>query len=115
MQGLAYLRSSESTLPDLVFSLRGQGFEIEIPGAIDSVKGGLRGTFTALPDAPVSKFVLSMPGGKKGLIQNSANLCFRPQLARARMLGHARRGWIQHPRLSIRCRKGANPKSGGKK
>jgi hypothetical protein len=28
-----------------------------------------------VPDAPVSKFVLNMQGGKKGLFVNSTNLC----------------------------------------
>jgi len=44
-------------------------------GWIDSVKGGIRNTFEVVPDAPVSKFVLYMQGGKKGLIVNSTNLC----------------------------------------
>ena len=34
--------------------------------------GGLRNTFEAVPDAPVSKFTLEMQGGSKGLLLNSA-------------------------------------------
>jgi hypothetical protein len=29
----------------------------------------------SVPDAPVSKFVLTMQGGHKGLLQNSTNVC----------------------------------------
>ncbi len=43
-------------------------------GRIDSVKGGIRNTFETVPDAPVSKVVVSFQGGKKGLLENSTDL-----------------------------------------
>ena len=39
---------------------------------------GLRTTFRTVPDAPVSSFILSLNGGKKGLLENNANLCKAP-------------------------------------
>ena len=39
-------------------------------GRIDTVRGGIRNTFDGVPDAPVSKFVLNMQGGKRGLLVN---------------------------------------------
>ena len=116
LSGPAYLRSSGHTLPDLVFALRGEGFEVDLAGRIDSFKGGIRGTFPMLPDAPVTKFELRLPGGRHGLLQNSANLCAGPQLATARLLGQANRGWAFHPALKARCRKGKHrhrKRSGG--
>lgn len=75
LEGPVYLRSSDHPLPDLVAALSGQ-IDVVLDGEIDSGKGGgIRTTFGAVPDAPVSKFVLSMQGGKKGLIVNSENLC----------------------------------------
>jgi hypothetical protein len=75
LQGPVYLRSSSNNLPDLVVALRGQ-IDVNLSGRIDTSKGGgLRTTFELLPDAPVSSFELSMLGGRKGLLQNSANLC----------------------------------------
>ena len=74
LQGPVYLRSSSHKLPDLVADLNGQ-IHVEVAGRIDSVKGGIRNTFEAVPDAPVSKFVLFMKGGAKGLLQNSTNIC----------------------------------------
>jgi len=104
MEGPAYLRSSGNTLPDLVFALRGQGIEVNVAGRIDSVKGGIRGTFPVIPDAPVTKFVLRMNSGKRGVLVNSTrNLCAKPQLANSRFLGHANRGWASHPRVAVRC------------
>jgi hypothetical protein len=74
LEGPVYLRSSSNKLPDLVVALQGQ-IDIDLVGRIDSAKGGIRTSFESVPDAPVSKFVLSMQGGKKGLLENSRNLC----------------------------------------
>jgi hypothetical protein len=76
LEGPVYLRANggERELPDLVAALHGQ-IDVELSGYIDSVNGGIRTTFATVPDAPVSKFVLEMQGGKKGLLENSTNLC----------------------------------------
>jgi hypothetical protein len=78
LEGPVYLRSNggERELPDLVASLGGQ-IHVDLVGYIDADKrtGGLRTTFAKVPDAPVSKFVLKMPGGKKSLLENSTNIC----------------------------------------
>lgn len=105
MEGPAYLRSSSNTLPDLVFALRGQGIEIDVAGRIDSFRGGIRGTFPTIPDAPVSKFVLRLKGGKRGVLVNAANLCRGSQLARARFVGHANRGWRLRPEAKAECKR----------
>src|SRR5262249_34906601 len=67
LRGNVYLRSSNHQLPDLVADLRGQ-IDIVLVGRIDSFKGGIRANFESVPDVPVSKFVLKMAGGKKGLL-----------------------------------------------
>jgi hypothetical protein len=104
MRGPAYLRSSGHMLPDLVFALRGQGIEIDLVGRIDSVKGGIRGSFPVIPDAPVTKFELVMGAGKRGVLVNSVkDLCVGEQLATSRFMGHASRGWISHPSVNVRC------------
>jgi hypothetical protein len=103
MEGPAYLRSSDHTLPDLVFALRGQGIEVDVAGRIDAVKGGIRGTFPAIPDAPVSKFVLTLRGGRRGTLVAAANLCGAPQLATARLVGYNDLGRLTHPALGTRC------------
>jgi hypothetical protein len=40
-----------------------------------------------VPDAPITKFSLWLKGGKKGLLQNTDNLCAAPQEAKVRMDG----------------------------
>ena len=74
LEGPVYLRSSNNTLPDLVAHLQGQ-VDIDLVGRIDSFKGGIRTTFDRVPDVPVSKFTMTLPGGKHGLLVASKNLC----------------------------------------
>ena len=50
--------------------LHGQ-IHVVLDGRIDSVNRGIRNTFEVVPDAPVTKFVLEMQGGKKGLLVNN--------------------------------------------
>jgi hypothetical protein len=111
LEGPAYLRSSDNTLPDLVFALSGNGVEVDPAGRIDSYKGGLRGTFPTIPDAPVSKFVLSLKGGKRGIIVAAADLCAKPQPATVKLIGHNNRGTVGHPRLGVRCKHGHKHRS----
>jgi hypothetical protein len=115
MEGPAYLRSSSHTLPDLVFALRGHGIEVDVAGRIDAFKGGIRGTFPTIPDAPVSKFVLKMNGGRRGVLVNAENLCKTRQLATARLLGHANRGWRLHPEVKAKCGKSNKKKGRGQR
>jgi hypothetical protein len=74
LQGPVYLRSSNHNLPDLVFDLHGL-VDVEVSARIDSAHGGIRATLEELPDAPITKVLLTMQGGQKGLIVNSTNLC----------------------------------------
>jgi hypothetical protein len=86
LEGPVYLRSSSHELPDLVAALNGQ-IQVVLDGRIDSVKGGIRNSFEAVPDAPVSKFVLEMQGGSKGLLVNSTNICKSTNRATVNMTG----------------------------
>lgn len=75
LSGNVYLVPSSNKLPDLLVDLRGQ-IDVQLRGVIgSSKKAGLRTVFSGVPDAPVSRFVLTMDGGKKGLLINSKDLC----------------------------------------
>ncbi|MGA8745170.1 MAG: hypothetical protein WB507_04830 [Solirubrobacterales bacterium] len=77
LEGPVYLRSPlpGHRLPDLVAALNGE-IDVALVGKVDTGKGGgIRNTFELVPDAPVSRFTLEMQGGKKSLLENSANLC----------------------------------------
>lgn len=93
LTGPVYFRSNggERELPDLVADLDGQ-IHVTLVGFIDSVKTGgetsrVRTRFMNVPDAPVSKFQIHLFGGKKGLVQNSRNLCSFTPKAKVQMTG----------------------------
>jgi hypothetical protein len=104
LEGPVYLRSSNNPLPDLVAALRGQ-IEVDLVGRIDSHNGGIRTTFAAVPDAPVTRFQLRMRGGKAGLLQNSTNICGRPHKATVRMAGQNGRRHDFRSLLQVSCKK----------
>jgi len=109
LTGPVYLRSSSHELPDLVAVVRGpddQPIEIASAGRIDSVRKGLRTSFEVFPDAPVSKVVLEMRGGKKkGLIENSRDICARSYRAVARFTAQNGRVSNFKPPLKVKCAK----------
>lgn len=102
LQGPVYLRSSSHTLPDLVASLDGQ-IHVDLAGRIDSPGGKIRNTFWAVPDAPVSKFVLTMQGGDKGLLVNNTELCKAKPRARAEFTGQNGKRSVSNPLVKTDC------------
>jgi hypothetical protein len=95
-------------LPDLVADLNGQ-VRILLHGKVDTTRHeGIRNTFEVVPDAPVTRFVLEMKGGKRyGLLENSENICRKPQ--RASAMFKAQNGLSKHlrPLIANDCKKKA--------
>jgi hypothetical protein len=115
LSGPVFLRSSEHELPDMVAALHSAKVDIDLVGRIDSTKqGGIRSSFEAVPDAPVSRFVLEMQGGKKGLIVNSEELCGARHRAKAAFTGQNGRRRVLHPVVKVRCGGGGKKGKGGK-
>ena len=90
LTGPVYFRSNggERELPDVVADLHGP-IHVILVGFVDAVhkKGSeqsrIRTTFANVPDAPVTKFTMSLFGGKKrGLLVNSKPLCKTARLAK---------------------------------
>jgi len=67
------------------------------------VRGGIRTTFTSAPDAPITRFVLTMKGGKQGLLVNSRDLCTSRHFAEVSMTGHNGMVNSSSPRLKNSC------------
>jgi hypothetical protein len=108
LTGNVYLRSSSNPLPDMVLALRGpanQPIEIDAVGRIDSKNGGIRTTFTTVPDQPLTQVVLRMPAGKKSLLENSQNICRAKQLATVQMSGQNGRRSDSQVLLRAKCPK----------
>ena len=97
--------SSNHKLPDLVAALKGP-VAFNLVGRIDSKNKGIRNTFESPPDVPVSKFILYMKGGQKGLLVNSRNICNQTYRSNANMRGQNGRKTTLKPVLkNSRCKR----------
>jgi hypothetical protein len=107
LSGPVYLRSNGNArpLPDLVAAISGRGIEIELLGKIDSFKGGLRAKFDVVPDAPVSKFTMSLKGGDHALIVNATNTCTNPQVSTAKFVGQNNANRKLLVAMKVKCKK----------
>jgi hypothetical protein len=109
LKGKVYFRSNgeERELPDLVADLRGP-LHITLVGYIDSVNGRVRTRFLHVPDAPVTKFVMNLFGGDRGLIENSENLCRTGRRAEIELRAQNGRSRGTHPVITAPCGKSKN-------
>jgi hypothetical protein len=116
LKGPVYFRSNggERELPDIVADLHGP-IRVTLVGFIDSVpvKGTelarLRTRFMNVPDAPVTRFTMNLFGGKKrGLLENSRNLCKTDRRAKISFSAHNGRVSNNNLRIATSC-------GGGKK
>lgn len=110
LSGPVYLRSSNHKLPDVVIALKGppsRPVEVDVAGRVDSINGGIRNSFEMTPDAPVSKFVVTLRGGNRGLLVNSSDLCRakrKPRMTVRLLAQNGKRG-DQFPVLGNDCGK----------
>ena len=75
--------------------------------------GGIRVDVEGIPDAPISKVVVDMQGGKKGLIINSRDLCARSSKADVQMSAQNAKRHNAKPPVKASC--GASRKATGHK
>lgn len=111
LRGPVYLVPGKKILPDLLVDLRGQ-VNIRLRGTVEAVGGRLRNIFKA-PDVPVSKFVLTMNGGKKGLLTNTRDLCKGAGRSKVVLKGQNGKR-VRSNRVPIRV-PACHPKAGKKK
>jgi hypothetical protein len=101
------------TLPMIVVALRGE-VAINVRGeSSTSKRGALVSTFASLPDAPISRFELSVKGGSNGILavtrtrRAPIRLCARPKshVAEVDMDGHNGRRHDFNRRMTTPCPK----------
>ncbi len=111
LTGNVYFRSNggDRELPDIVADLRGP-IRFTLVGFVDSVrrKGSsdsrVRTRFLSAPDAPVSRFEMKLFGGKRGLIENSQDLCVGKRRLELRMRAHNGVILQSKPVLRVPCK-----------
>jgi hypothetical protein len=111
LKGPVYFRSNggDRELPDIVADLHG-AIHFTLVGYIDSVKTGpetarVRTRFLHVPDAPVTKFTMNLFGGKRGLVQNSKNLCKTSRRAQLQLRAQNGLSRITNPVIGTKCGK----------
>jgi hypothetical protein len=116
LRGSVYLRSSSNKLPDLVTSLHSGAIRIVLEGRIGPSKaGGIQAFFDNLPDAPIDRFVMTLAGGKRGLLVNSANICEAPPVATISALAQNNIGAKFSSKLRGQCGGKGKKKGKGKR
>jgi hypothetical protein len=97
VEGPVYLAANGGVrpLPDLAAVLDGE-IRVVLQGEVSTLRTGgkarLQNTFRVVPDAPVSRFELTMRGGaKRGLLVNSTDLCRSKEKGLATFIGQNNR------------------------
>jgi hypothetical protein len=105
VEGPVYLREPGRGLPGLIAELRSGALRFVLHGRTGSSHGRLTVRFGSLPDLPLSKAVLSLAGGRHGIVVNSHSLCSRTGTATATATAHngMRRSLSVRPHLEGSC------------
>jgi hypothetical protein len=88
LAGSIYLRTPRGRLPELLADLHGSGFHLVLHGRATSRAGRLGIRFSSIPDAPLSKAVITLSGGPRGIVVNSEPLCGRKPRASVSLAAH---------------------------
>jgi uncharacterized repeat protein (TIGR01451 family) len=119
VQGIRFSHGNRiRTLPSLLVALRGQ-IALDLR-ANTSVNGAsqLVTTFSTIPDAPVSKFTLTITGGKKGLLVitgRGRTICNKPQMTGATLGAQSGKTESSSITMSTPCPKVTHAKKRSKK
>jgi hypothetical protein len=101
LEGPVYLRASRHRFPDLVADVRGSDLHLDLRGGTGAPAGRLRIRFGSIPDIPISKAVLTLAGGRRGILVNSESLCRRRRAA-ASFTAHSGKRFRLRPPLHLR-------------
>ena len=92
------------TLPTLLIPLKGE-VDIHLRAATDVARNKLVNTFGTVPDAPVSRFELTLNGGKRGILVVNGNPCRRDRVADALMDGQNGKRADRAVKIGMPCAK----------
>lgn len=116
VQGIRFIHGQPvHTLPTLLIALRGQ-IALDLTAKTSVVgRGALVTTFPAIPDAPVSRFTLTIKGGPKGVLVitgNHINICRKPQIAHSALRAQNGKTRKRPIKMATPCGKAASRRSG---
>ena len=100
------------TLPSLLIPLRGQ-LALDLRATTSVSANHLVTTFSSIPDAPVSKFTLTITGGRRGLLVvtgRGRNICSATQTAKATLGAQSGKSEALSLKMGKPCGKAKKPK-----
>jgi hypothetical protein len=104
MRGPIYLRQPAKRYPDLLADLRGpNGLRFFLRGGFDATEGRVGVRFSKMPDLPLEKAVLTVAGGRRGILVNSRALC-APRRSLATFVSQDNRRREGRPKLTLKGR-----------
>jgi hypothetical protein len=101
------------TLPTLLIPLKGE-VDIHLRAQSDTQRGKLVNTFSAIPDAPVSRFELVIRGGRRGILIVNGNPCRRNRIADVQMDGQNGKRRDRGVKIRMPCAKKKRKRAGEK-
>jgi hypothetical protein len=102
LSGSAYLVShGGEAFPDLDIVLEGDGVKVILTGNTKITKGITSSTFAAIPDVPVTSFVLNLPVGPHSALTAIGGLCLKPLLMPTTITAQSGAQVKQSTRISV--------------
>jgi hypothetical protein len=99
-EGPVYLRVPSHRLPELSADLHSGQLGFVLQGRTIDDNGHFGFSFGSIPDIPISEAVLSLPGGRRGIIVNSRSLCGGRAYGGASLSAHS--GATRRVRVPVR-------------
>jgi len=87
--GPVYLVAHPGGLPTIEALLQGHKLSIDLSGTINFTPSGITSTFGAVPDAPITSFVLDLPTGPHSALSASQGVCPGPLTMPTTIVGHS--------------------------
>jgi hypothetical protein len=103
LAGPIYLREPTRGLPDLIADLHSGPLRILLRGYTAAPRNRLRIRLRALPDVPLNRAVITLAGGRRGILVNSESLCGTRRRARGTLSAHNGKRRLFRPKLRLSC------------
>jgi hypothetical protein len=101
LDGPVYLVAHATGLPTLEALMRGQGLNIGLSGTVTFGASGITSAFNAVPDVPITRFVLNLPKGPHSALSASKGLCGGGLTMPATIIGQNRARIAQVTPISV--------------
>jgi hypothetical protein len=89
LDGPVYLVAHPAGLPTIEALLNGAGVGLDLSGTVTFGASGITSAFNAVPDVPITRFVLDLPPGPHSALSAPKGLCGGPLTVGATIVAHS--------------------------